>query len=301
MTYLRITGPDLPAEGLPVYDLNGAPGSGNTIEGNTDGSWKFTWYTGTIKGQEKLQTARYYIIASDLSHPEKSTTTSLVLKKPEFYVIASPSSAEFGDYIQLTGISEKGSNNVRFDITDTTGKLVHSYDTTVSASGYFNKGFHVDMVPGEYTITMSSPSVKTLYRNYLTVTPVNSSSPAPAGSATPGLPSTTNPAGPVASGNGTLSISSTPAGATVFLDSVAMGTTPLVLNAITPGNHMVDVKAPGYIASSVQVSVKPGETIVISPVLTKGASPVPLSLVTILAGVFISFALVISCANRRRS
>jgi hypothetical protein len=105
----------------------------------------------------------------------------------------------------------------------------------------------------------------------------------------------------VVNGTGSLSVSSSPAGATVFLDSMAMGATPLVLNTVTPGNHMVDVKAPGYITSSIQVSVKPGETVVISPVLIKGASPVPLSLVTIIAGLFISFALVITCANRRRS
>ncbi len=33
-TIVKITGPGLPAEGVPLYDLNGIPGSGNTVPVN---------------------------------------------------------------------------------------------------------------------------------------------------------------------------------------------------------------------------------------------------------------------------
>jgi hypothetical protein len=304
VTLLRLTGPGLPAEGVPVYDINGEIGSGNTVPVNPDGSWKFSWYTGSIKGIEKLQTARYYITAFDQYNPEKSYTTSILLKKPEFYLDVSPTSASVGDYIQLTGSSEKGSTSVHIDVADSAGKIVHNYDSTVSASGYFNKGFHVDMPPGTYTLTLSSASVRNTYQKYLTI---NSSLPA---SQTPGtegsiaIPAGTEPSssGSVSSGAGmgSLSITSTPAGATVFLDSVMLGTTPLEQNNIVSGSHFIEVKAPGYATSAVQVHVKPGETLTISPVLLRNSSSVPLSILTVIAGIMISLVVIVSGRKCRR-
>jgi hypothetical protein len=310
-TLLKITGPGLPAEGLPIYDLNGKIGSGNTVQVKPDGTWKLSWYTGTIKGIEKLQTARYYITAFDLTYPDKEHVTSLLLKKPEFYVIATPNTASYGDYVQLTGIAERGTSNVHFDITDASGKTAHSYDSSVSASGYFNKGFHIDMPDGVYTITMTTPSAKTTYRNYLTVVPSGSLAPVtttpvvqptiiPPAETTPSAPSVPVTPAQSGSGKGSLSVSSTPAGATVYLDSVPMGPTPLELNTVTAGNHLVEIKAPGYLTFSLQVSIKEGEALAISPVLLKSPSPMPLSLITVIAGLLISFAVVITLSKRRR-
>jgi hypothetical protein len=304
-TLLKITGPDLPAEGVPVYDMNGQPGAGNTVMSNDDGTWKFVWYTGTIKGLEKLQTARYYITAFDLSDPAKSATASILLKRPEFYVQADPDTATFGDYIQLTGSAEKGSSTVHFNIADSSGKMVHSYDSTVSGSGYFNHGFHVDMPPGVYTITLSSPSVKTTYRNYLTIVADRSvmhastdvtGTPAPV-SSLPGIPISSGTISP-SGGAGSLSISSSPSGATVFVDSVMAGTTPLDLVDVTAGNHLVEVKAPGYVTTTVQVSVKPGETISISPVLSKNSSATPLSPFTLFISLLITLAVIAGTRHR---
>jgi hypothetical protein len=302
VTVIQMSGPGLPAGGVPVYDLNGAIGSGNPIPVNPDGSWKFAWYSNSIRGSEKIQTARYYFTVYDLSSPDKTATTSVMLKKPEFYVTVSPSLASYGDYIQLTGLAEKGSSNVRFDISDASGKIVHAYDTTVSGSGYFNKGFHIDMPDGVYTVILSSPSTKTTYRGYLTVAPnsviaamKNASAPETGSSPVP----TESPA--VTTGNGSLSISSSPAGATVFLDSVMLGTTPLNLDTVPSGNHLVEIKAPGYVTSSVQVEVKPGDTVVINPILVKGSSPMPVSILTVITGTIISFVLVVAGAKRRRT
>ncbi|NMB79633.1 MAG: PEGA domain-containing protein, partial [Methanomicrobiales archaeon] len=287
-TALKMTGPGLPAEGLPLMDLNGQPGTGNSVVMNPDGTWKYVWYTGSIKGSEKLQTARYYITAFDLANSAKTATTSLLLKKPEFYVDVSPSQAGPGEYIQLTGISEKGSTSVHFDISDESGKTVHKYDSTVSASGYFNAGFHVDMPPGVYTVIMTSPTTRSSYRNYLTVTEstmlTQTPTPVPLTTAivTPET-QTTAPATPVTSatpaapaGFGTLSVSSTPLGATVFVDSEMKGPTPLDLKDIAAGNHIVEIKAPGYSTYSLDVPVKAGETTRLNPVLVKSpAAPLP--------------------------
>ncbi len=164
ITVLRLTGPGLPAGGVPVYDLNGKEGTGNPVDVNSDGSWRFIWYTSNIVGIEKMQTARYYITALDLGDPTQSSSTSIMMKKPDFYVVVSPNRLETGDYVQLLGTAERGNPAIRIQITDNTGRVFHTYDTSAGATGYFNYGFHVDMPPGDYTVTISSPSVISPYR-----------------------------------------------------------------------------------------------------------------------------------------
>ena len=171
VTFLRINGPGLPADGVPIYDLNGIPGAGNPIEVNPDGSWKIVWYTSSIKGIEKMHTARYTFTAADLAHPEISSTTQVFMKKPEFYANLTPNPATNADYVSLTGSVEQGVSYVRIDITDDTGKIYRTYSSPVSASGYFNYGFHVDMQPGQYYVTVSNPSLKNPLQMVLIVLP----------------------------------------------------------------------------------------------------------------------------------
>lgn len=179
ITVLRITGPGLPSEGVPVNDLNGKTGGGNPVEVNPDGSWKFVWYTGSIKGIEMMQTARYYITAFDLNDPSKTATTSVMMKKPEFYVVPTPNPVEIGNYIQLLGTAEQGTPDVRIEIRDQNGNLLHVYDTAATDTGYFNYGFHIDMQPGDYPITVSSASMKSTFHTVIHVLPPQTPTPVP--------------------------------------------------------------------------------------------------------------------------
>lgn len=294
-TLIRMTGPGLPSEGVPVYDMNGKAGSGNVIPVNERGVWKFAYYTSSIKGIEKLQTARYYFTVFDQEYPDKTATTSILLKKPEFYMQVSPNIGSSGDYVQLSGMAEKSSSSVHFTISDESGKVIHAYDSSVSATGYFNKGFHIDMAPGIYTITMSSPSVKYEYVNYLTVNPPGLSAVVVPEGEGSGVPSSPIPEGP-----GTLVINSNPAGATVYIDTVMAGLTPYTLNGAIPGTHTVDIRAPGYLTYSQQVLVKSGETTTIDPVLVKGSAPTPLSPLTLVTALLISLISLIAI-NRKQS
>ena len=301
VTFIKITGPGLPSEGVPIYDLNGIPGSGNPVEVNPDGSWKLAWYTSSIKGIEKMQTARYVFTAADLARPEFSSTTSVFMKKAEFYANLSPNPAIFADYVSVTGSAERGVSYVRIDITDISGNIIRSYSSPVSASGYFNYGFHVDMQPGQYYITISNPSLTSPLVMIFTVLPPRTPTPImttvgvspgnPTSSITAAIPpsaaTTQNPPG-ISAGTGTLSIASTPAGSFVYLDSVMMGNTPVDLGNLNYGSHLVEIKSPGYQTYSVQVSVKDGTTVILSPVLQKSPSSIPLSPVTVLIGLLIS-------------
>lgn len=70
--------------------------------------------------------------------------------------------------------------------------------------------------------------------------------------ATPTPPPTPAPA-PV----GTLSITSSPSGAEVFIDDRLIGVTPLV-GATTPGEHLVRISYPGYLIYQAPITVAPG-------------------------------------------
>jgi len=285
--------------------MNGEPGTGNYVKVNENGIWRFAWYTSSIRGIEKLQTARYYITAFDQSFPEKTTTTSVYLKKPEFFVTPVPASGSYGEYIQLTGMAEKGSGVVQFEIADASGKVYHNYDSSVSGSGYFNKGFHIDMPPGVYTITLSSPTSRITTKSYLVVNASTGSSQVPPqmtapGEQSPALPTTApvQPVTPAIPGTGSLRVTSTPAGASVFLDSQRAGTTPVDLNAIAVGQHHLELNAPGYLTTSLDVNIREGQVTEISPVMIKTSSATPLSAAIVIAAVFV--ALVIGICWKRR-
>jgi hypothetical protein len=174
-TVIKITGPGLPPEGVPLYDLNGIPGSGNTVPVTENAAWRFNWFSLNTQGIEKLVTARYTITAMDLENLEKTATTSILLKKPEFYIDAQQGSHYPGDYVLLNGVAEKGVTFVVIDVSDSNGTKLHSLISPVSGTGSFNYGFHADMPPGNYVVSISNPSMKNSLKTTLTlVSPENS-------------------------------------------------------------------------------------------------------------------------------
>ena len=174
-TIVKITGPGLPADGVPLYDLNGIPGSGNTVPVTENNAWRFNWLTVNTQGIEKLVTARYTITAMDFTNSEKTATTSILLKKPEFYLNIQQGPIYTGDYVQLNGVAEKGVTYVMIDVTDSEGTKLHSFLSPVSGTGSFSYGFHADMPQGNYFVTVSNPAMKNSLMSTLTVvSPVNS-------------------------------------------------------------------------------------------------------------------------------
>lgn len=178
-TVLEISGPNLPPRGVPVDNLNGMPGTGTIVPVSKDGSWKFVWYSSKSIGVEKLATARYTITAADIRSPEKTSSTSILMKKPEFYINPLSNPINAGDYIQLNGYVEQGTTQVRVDISDSNGTLLRTYTTSASGSGYFNYGFRADMRPGQYSVVVSSPSQQNTLRTVLTVISPAVTSPVP--------------------------------------------------------------------------------------------------------------------------
>jgi hypothetical protein len=168
-TLLKISGPGLPEAGVPLYDLNGISGSGNTIPVNADGIWKFVWDTSNTAGIDKLMTVRYTITAFDQAHPEKTASTSILLKKPGFYVNSQPGVVNTGDYAEVSGSAEQGITYVKIEIVNPEGGILHTFISPVSGTGFFDYGFRVDMQPGWYTVRVSNPALKDIATTIVTV------------------------------------------------------------------------------------------------------------------------------------
>jgi hypothetical protein len=233
VTFLKITGPGLPAEGVPLMDLDGTPGTGNPVAANPDGSWQYDWDTSMVNDIAKMQTARYYITAVDLANPANSSVTSVMMEKPDFYFTVTPSTPQTGDYVQFVGTAQNNVESVRLRIMNSSGQVLHTFYVPVSATGYFNQGFHIDMPPGSYNVTLDSPTITASYQTLLQVVPPQT--PTSNMTASPGTVMTVIPATPPVAGPGTgaVAVTSPPAGAPVS-PAMAKGASPVPLPVLVP-------------------------------------------------------------------
>ena len=168
-TLLKITGPGLPAAGVPLNNLNGPAGTTTPAGVDQYGTWKYVWYASNVPGLDKMQTAKYTFTATDSANPEQTATTSAVLRKPEFYITVSPNPSNPGDYIELVGSTQQDINSAKIEVTDASGTVLHTYTSPIGSSGYLSYGFHGDMEPGQYTVTVSNPSLKAPYKTIMSV------------------------------------------------------------------------------------------------------------------------------------
>jgi len=306
---LKLTGPGMPSEGVPLLNMNGQPGSGNTVDVNPDGTWRYVWYTTTIKGIDQMQTMRYTVSATDLAHPENEVATNIFLKRPDFTVTAQPDVAKVGEYVDLSGYAENGVSTVRIDVIDLSGNILRTFESAVSASGYFNNGFHADMSPGQYYVVITNPALNISSRILLTVTGPQSGStvlttPVPTMTSSVLATSATNPVPPTAvpsATTGILTVTSTPSGSAVFVDSKSAGVTPLTLTSLATGTHQVEIRNPDYQTSSFSVDIKAGQTSTISPVLQKNASALPVYMLALIGGLLVVCLVVVLLLIRKKN
>jgi hypothetical protein len=79
------------------------------------------------------------------------------------------------------------------------------------------------------------------------------------------------------SAKGGLSVSSVPAGANVFLDNNFIGISPLTLNDVSAGSHIITFRLEGYADYSGTTQVNAGATSTVSAALSPAARPTPKS------------------------
>jgi hypothetical protein len=74
---------------------------------------------------------------------------------------------------------------------------------------------------------------------------------------------------------GSLSITTTPSGATVFIDGVQMGISPLTIPDLAQGGHTLKVTMNGYVDKMAPVAITAGETQPYTVTLVQAATPLP--------------------------
>ena len=84
---------------------------------------------------------------------------------------------------------------------------------------------------------------------------------------------------------GSITITSSPTGAEVYLDKEYRGTTPNTISAVPAGNHTVEIRERGYKSWSQDITVTSGSTVSVSPSLVPVAVTVPTTGPTITPGV----------------
>lgn len=100
-----------------------------------------------------------------------------------------------------------------------------------------------------------------------------------------------------AAGRGGLSVSSTPSGANVFLDNNFIGITPLTMNGIAAGTHLLTLREEGYQDYSATIQVNAGATSTVAAVLP-AATPSPRS--PLLAATVLGALLIVALLVRRK-
>jgi hypothetical protein len=75
--------------------------------------------------------------------------------------------------------------------------------------------------------------------------------------------------------NGSISFTSSPANANVYIDSVLKGYTPLTVYNITPDSYTVRIQKPGYLIYAQRFNVTPGNTTTVSATLTAEPTATP--------------------------
>jgi hypothetical protein len=90
----------------------------------------------------------------------------------------------------------------------------------------------------------------------------------------PATPATAPPTAALAT-TGTLAITTTPAGATVYIDGVARGVSPATISGLAPGGHTLLLKLDGYADLTAPVMVTAGQTQAYTTGLVPVATSVP--------------------------
>lgn len=238
--YLFLTGPNLPANGVALDNVNRPTDQGGftVVDVNPDGSWSYRWYTGGING--KLDAGAYTVWVTDrpagLSNLGNAgySTRSIMLQQPGISVETTPqrgalsvNSTPSGASLNLNG---KYQGSTPITIPDLPPDL---YGISLSDPGFINLSRRVEVLSG--TVTEVSVNLSSV--------------------------------------NGTLWVTSVPVGADITIDGADAGKTPVLLANLTPGNHTITASGPGFSPVQETVRVVSGITIPVSVPLSKENPP----------------------------
>lgn len=229
--YLFLTGPNLPANGVALDNINLRADEGGFTKVAVDGGndmWTYKWGTNSLGGRLDAGTYTIWVVdgPNDLSNLANAdyATISVTLSSPALSIETHetpvvPPSLEVGSIPDDSSVSVDGQYLGKTTYTtDYLGAGTHTI--TVSRFGYVPYITNASLVNGMTTV-------------------INA----------------TLPAEPEA-----LMITTIPPGAVITVDGKNAGTSPATIPDLAPGNHTVSVTKDGYNPSVQQVAITPGLT-----------------------------------------
>jgi hypothetical protein len=172
--------------------------------------------------------------------------------------------------------------------SDPPGASVDADDTYVGQTGTNVPLVFTQVKPGYHTLLLSKPGYQDYTQNGVVVAGQNLD-----------LMITLTPS-PQTPTTGSVSISSAPSDAEVYLDNVFRGLSPMTLDSVSPGTHTVLIRLSGYQDWPSQIQVTAGQTTQIAATLLPVATPTPSQTGTFPLVVIGAIAGVIFIAARRR-
>jgi hypothetical protein len=285
--YLFLTGPNLPANGVALDNINELADQGGFTQVSVDSNdhWQYDWVTSSIGG--RLDAGTYTVWAvdgpNDLANLNQAqySMISVTLSEPGIGSV-SASTSPGGVVAVSTTVVAPGILNVS-SVPE---------DSSVVVNGNYQGRSPIsipDLTPGTYQVNISRFNYDLL-----------STSATVESGATTEVTATLRPK------IGTLVIATTPAGANITLDGADEGVSPVTLNGIAAGNHTVNATLTGYIPSETMVTVVADQSVTSTIPLAKPAfSLLPVSMTPLPVNVPLAACaaalLLFACTRRPRN
>ena len=251
--YLFLTGPNLPANGVALDNINSRADQGGFTEVSVDSNdqWVYNWNTGSLGGN--LDAGTYTVWAVDgpndlsgLSNAEYST---------DFRYAGSSRCRQ----CECVHISRQhvcpGNSPGHPQCQFCPGQCIGGRQRELPGPGAAE---HPGLPPGTYLVNVSRFNYDLL----------STTATVEAG-ATTEVTATLRPK------TGTLSINTTPEGANITLDGMNVGLSPVTEYGVSAGNHTVNATLAGYVPVETEVTVIADQPVTSTIALTKPASLIP--------------------------
>ncbi len=216
-----------------------------------------SWYRATNDGNNNLAEYRY-------TNPDTTQTGSIGYITPiinQYYILNTRFSQAKVDLFVNDGFVGTLTN----ELSDT-DRLYFEFYAWSGGAGKVDYVYVRKYTSSEPTLTLSAEQ------------PVSTPTPTP----TPTITQTLTPTPTPTPTTGSISVSSTPSGASVYLDNIYEGTTPKTISEVAAGSHYIELNVDSYKPWSESVYVAAGSTsyisaplVLIPPTTTKTPTPTP--------------------------
>lgn len=237
--YLFLTGPNLPADGVALDNVNFPTDNGGFTPVSVDSNnhWEYDWGTGSLLGRLDAGTYTVWVVDSATTLPNlynaEYSTISVVLMNPGLGAVTASTSpgTVLPGVVTIIPTAAPGSMDI--------SAVPDNASVVINGNYQGRTPLTVDnLSPGVYQVNFSR-------FNYY---PLSATASVESGAITD-VNATLRPE------TGTLIIDTDPEGANITLDGINVGISPITQTGVTAGNHTVNATLSGYVPVEIPVTV----------------------------------------------